>query len=194
VIIAKVSNRLKHPKVDWDCAKSIRRNAEKPARLTFGRIAKKTILVSKNKKALSPIFASLIILAVVTVLFIPVFIWSTNMTSQTQDSWNLSGQIATERIVLEEANLKAGQTNSTIYIRNIGSTAVSVSDILISSSNDNIHTYVGSQLVVDLDSAVQGDLITVTIGNLGFTPSTGETYTLKAYTTKGVGDAYQVVT
>ncbi len=55
-----------------------------------------------NEKALSPIFATLIILAVVTVLFIPVFIWATGMTNANQDSWQQSATAATERIVIEE--------------------------------------------------------------------------------------------
>jgi hypothetical protein len=95
-----------------------------------------------DTRALSPIFATLVILGVVTVLFIPVFIWATGMTSQTQDSWRLSGLIATERIVIEEVNLMANSDSCTIYVRNIGKTAASVNGVLIylSDGTGEMHT------------------------------------------------------
>jgi flagellin-like protein len=159
-----------------------------------------TNLNNKNNKAISPIFATLIILAVVTVLFIPVFIWATGTTSETQDSWTLSGTIATERIVLEEVNLKTGSTSCTIYVRNIGKTTVSIDNIFISLSDGSgaLHVYSQSggypSFTSSPISVIQGDLITVTISNLGFSPASNETYTVKAFTIRGVGDTYQVVT
>lgn len=152
--------------------------------------AKKRVLV--NKKALSPIFATLIILAVVTVLFIPVFIWATGVASQNQESWQISGTIATERIVIEEVNLKNGTT--TIYVRNIGKTAVTIANVLISRADGtgNTRTYQGGALLATPSSVVQGDLITVTISSLGFSV-TPATYNIKVATTRGVSDEYQVV-
>ena len=87
-----------------------------------------------NNQALSPIFATLIILAVVTVLFIPVFSWVAGISSSTNDSWQLSGVTATERIVIEELSLKGGETACTIYVRNIGQTAVTIDNVFISLS------------------------------------------------------------
>ena len=151
-----------------------------------------------NKRALSPIFATLIILAIVTILFIPVFIWATGMTSQTEDSWEVSGLIATERIVIEEVNLKAGTAGCIIYVRNIGKTAVSVDNVFISLSDGTgvLHVYSIPTFGTSPSSVVQGDLITVTFPepNLGFSPGANETYTVKVFTTRGVGDTYQVVT
>jgi hypothetical protein len=156
--------------------------------------------LKKNTKALSPIFATLIILAVVTVLFIPVFIWATGTTSQTQDSWQLSGLIATERIVIEEVNLKADAASCTIYVRNIGKTAVSVDNVFISLSygTGTLHVYSKSgpspTFTTSPNSVIQGDLITVTFTTLDFTPATNEAYTVKVSTARGVSDTYQVVT
>jgi flagellin-like protein len=119
--------------------------AEKRKRRSITR--KKFELVIRNKKALSPIFATLIILAVVTVLFIPVFIWATGIASQNQESWLQSGLTATERIVIEEVSFNDTSTsilniqNCTIYVRNIGETAVTINDVIISSPNGDVHTY-----------------------------------------------------
>lgn len=159
--------------------------------------------MKRNTKALSPIFATLIILAVVTILFIPVFIWATGTTSQTQESWQLSGLIATERIVIEEVNLKADTSNCNIYVRNIGKTAVEINDVLIVAPDDSVFTYekiegelstVNPVTKTAQDSIVQGELIEIDIANLGsLTPSSNQAYTVKVFTVRGVGDAYQVV-
>ena len=149
--------------------------------------------IRSNCTGLSPIFASLIILAIVTVLFIPVFIWTTGLTAQTQSFWEISGLIATERTVIEEVSLRAGNPSCTIYVRNIGKTAVSVDDVFISSPDGSLHVYNSPGFSTDKTSVVQGDLMTVTIPDLGFTPVGNVTYTVKVYTARGVGDTYQVV-
>ena len=152
-----------------------------------------TLKISGDRKALSPIFASLVILAIVTVLFIPVFIWSTGLTAETRSFWEISGLIATERIVIEEVNLRGNVTSCTIYVRNIGKTAIIVDDIFISLPDGSLHKYEKPQFSTDFDSVVQGDLMTINILDLGFTPTSDETYTVKVFTTRGVGDTYQVV-
>lgn len=150
------------------------------------------------KRALSPIFATLIILAVVTVLFIPVFIWATGLTSQNQESWDTSSIIATERIVVEEINLKSGTRTCIIYVRNIGTTAVTISSVLISRADGTgqISTFQRNALNfdVDHDGVIQGDLMTITIADLGFSPAPATTYNIKVVTTRGVNDQYQAVT
>jgi flagellin-like protein len=148
----------------------------------------------RSRKALSPIFATLIILAVVTVLFIPVFIWATGITSQNQESWQQAGATATERIVIEEVNLRKGVATCTIYVRNIGTTVVRISNVLIYQADGTgiIHTYQGTALTSTPTSVVQGNLITLTISSLGFSV-VSTTYNIKVATTRGVSDQYQVV-
>ena len=150
-----------------------------------------------NKRALSPIFATLVILAVVTVLFIPVFIWATGIASQNQDSWQQSGTAATERIVIEAVNLKTGNTPFTVYVRNIGITAVTINNVLISlaDSTGQIRTYEKGKVGVTIspESVIQGDLITITIADTGFTRTAATTYDVKVFTTRGASDTYQAV-
>ena len=156
--------------------------------------------MKKDTKAISPIFATLIILAVVTVLFIPVFIWATGTTSETEDSWQLSGLIATERIVIEEVSLKAGTQNCTIYVRNIGKTTVSIDNVFISLSDGtslDAYSKSGSStpFTTSPPSVIQGDLITIEFIETLVTPTaSNETYTINVFTSRGVGDTYQVVT
>ena len=163
-------------------------------------VRKKTFAL--NKEALSPIFATLIILAVVTVLFIPVFIWATGTTSQTQESWQTSGLIATERIVIEEVSIKAGISTSSIYVRNIGKTVVTINNALIIAPDGRVYTYekTGGLSTADpvsgsaKESILQGELIEIDIVDFGdLALIQDQSYTVKVFTTRGVGDAYQVV-
>ena len=147
----------------------------------------KRVMVSNS--AISPIFATLIILAVVTVLFIPVFIWTTGTTSENEDFWEASGITVTERIVIEEVNLKS--TNyCTIYIRNIGKTAVTINNILITSPDKTNHVYNSGDFTPSPEYVTQGELLT--IENLALDYTSG-LYTIKAITPRGVADTYQVV-
>jgi len=149
--------------------------------------------IGGDRRGLSPIFASLIILAIVTVLFVPVFFWSTGLTAETRSFWDISGLIATERIVIEEVNLGANITSCTIYVRNIGKTAIIIDNIFISSPDGSLYKYEKPQFSTDFDSIIQGDLVTTNIPDLGFTPTGDETYTVQVFTMRGVGDTYQVV-
>jgi len=153
-----------------------------------------------DRKALSPIFATLIILAIVTVLFIPVFIWASGMTAQTQDSWSQSAQTSTERIVIEEVSLT--DTQIIVYVRNIGKTTVSINDVLIEDVDRSITTYqesLGELATVDPETelslenfVVQGSLIALKITDFkGLNPDS-IVYTVKVFTNRGVGETYQL--
>jgi hypothetical protein len=147
----------------------------------------------RNTRGLSPIIASVIILSIVTTLFIPVFIWTTGLTAETKSFWENIGSTTTERLVIEEVNLRDGLSSCTIYVRNIGKTAIVLDNIFIVSIDGSMYVYSKPRFSTDLESVIQGDLMTVNIPSLDFVPSSGETYTIKVFTTRGVGDAYQIV-
>lgn len=184
---------------------------------------RKTALETRSRKALSPIFATLIILAIVTVLFIPVFIWATGITSSSQNSWQESGVTATERIVIEEVGFNNTSPsgpeaqNCTVYVRNIGETAVTINDVLIIAPSGAVHAYQKLPLPAPypspapdqlstwvpgtstpLDSTTKGNLMELKLPRINCTDSifrieSGKTYTIKVFTTRGVSDTYQVV-
>ena len=133
------------------------------------------------------------ILAIVTVLFIPVFFWSTGITVETKSFWELSGLIATERIVIEEVNLKGDISECTIYVRNIGKTAIIIDNVFVSISSSFLYSYDQTQFTTNVESVVQGDLITISIGDLRFSPVRDTSYTIQVYTTRGVSDTYHAV-
>jgi flagellin-like protein len=159
--------------------------------------------VRLNNRALSPIFATLILLGIVTTLFVPVFIWVTGMTSNTNSSWQQSGTIASERIVVEEVNLVgASPQYCDIYVRNLGETAISINDVIISSvsgtskvyQKTDISTVNPANVAQSLSSVSKGNLIEIRISTakMGFTVVNGTTYTVQVFTGRGVGDSFQV--
>jgi len=162
---------------------------------------KPQLRIFHNHRGISPIFAALIMLGIVTVLFIPIFIWSTGLTEGVRSFWELSGLVATERIVIEEVNLRGDSSNCTIYVRNIGKTAVKISDVFISEGESGpTYQYGTSKFMTrdpvtnnPIDSIMQGDLMKIYIGNLAPLNLKKETtYLVKVFTTRGVGDVYQV--
>ncbi|MGB9622929.1 MAG: hypothetical protein ACPL07_03690 [Candidatus Bathyarchaeia archaeon] len=150
---------------------------------------------TSSLRALSPIFASLLILAIITTLFIPVFLWATGVTSGTSDFWNRQASIETERIVIEVVNLKGGKSSCTIYVRNIGKTVVSIQSVYIIEPNGNVHTYLKSDgdFTLSPEYVSQGDLITINVDLRPWAPTSGQTYTVKVFTFNSVGDQYQMV-
>ncbi len=159
----------------------------------------------RSRRALSPIFATLILLAIVTILFVPVFIWVSGMSGQTENSWQVAGTMASERIVVEEVNLsaQASPQSGTIYVRNIGETVVSINDVLISNSSSQPQVYQKGQIstvkpnsAISMTSVTKGNLIQINIASIasanGFKITNGTTYTIQVFTTRGIGDSYQV--
>jgi len=123
------------------------------------------------------------------------------MTSQTEDSWSQSAKTSTERIVIEEVSLT--NTQILVYVRNIGKTAVSISNILIEDSDNKITTYQESSselTVVDPKTgtakenvSVQGDLMALKITDLKELNLNSIVFSIKVFTDRGVGETYQLV-
>lgn len=164
-------------------------------------VSEKKKRLKTSKIALSPIFATLIILAVVTVLFIPVFIWATGVGGQTEDSWQQSGLAATERIVIEAVSFAGDQSpqTCTIYVRDVGDTAITIIGAIISEADTNLHTYErpGYSLYDPitgntLTSITKGNLMEIWIPDVGFTLLNQTTYTVRAFTSRGISDTVQV--
>jgi uncharacterized protein (UPF0333 family) len=155
-----------------------------------------------NKKALSPIFATLSLLVIVIVLFIPVFYWSTNLTVQTKSEVEAQGVTATESIVIEEVSLGTNQQYCIVYLRNIGKTAVSINDVLIQTgtSTKTYEKSLGELAITNpangaaKTSSSPGELIAIRINNLkGLSLISGQLYTIKVFTTNGVGEEFPLV-
>lgn len=146
--------------------------------------------VSSNKSAVSPIFATLIILAIVTVLFIPIFIWATGTSSENEDFWENSGLVVTERVVIEEVNLR-DSGDCKIYVRNIGKTSVNINNVLITLPDGSNRIFNSGDFTTTPEYVTQGELITITTDDpISYLSGV---YLVKVTTPRGVSDTFQVV-
>ena len=158
------------------------------------------IRIIHDRRALSPIFAALLMVGIVTALFIPVFLWSTGLTAGIRSFWEETGTSVTERIEIEEVNLRQGSTNCTVYVRNIGKTLARVTEVVIKGDDGQSLVFEKSQFATTdpvtktgKDSIAQGDLLKVYIPSLApLTLQKDVSYIIKVVTSRGVGDTYQV--
>jgi len=155
--------------------------------------------IFSNKRAISPIFATLSLLVIVVVLFVPIFNWSTNMTVQVEDELEATGVASTECIVIEEVSLNLDQSYCVIYVRNIGSTTASINNVLIEKGN-TIKTYqngIGEFAITNpetggaRDCAVKGELLSIRINDLkGLSLVRDQLYVIKVFTGNGIGEEF----
>ena len=141
-----------------------------------------------NQRALSPIFATLILLAIVTTLFIPVFIWAAGITAQNEESWERSGTAGSERIVVEEVSLKAN-AESLIFVRNVGQNPITINGIIIqlTDGTGQVFSYDKDQISInpsDPPYVAKGDLMVISV--LGDNFESDKPYNVKAFTSNGV--------
>ena len=100
-------------------------------------------LWSKNRKGLSPIFATVILVAIVIVFGSVAYYYASNLTNATTNNYvntlSSNQQAIGERISLENVFYNQSASTLTIYIINSGLTnAVKTSSVFIYDSNHNI--------------------------------------------------------
>ena len=131
----------------------------------------------------------LILVIIIIAVILSVFIWADGTSDENEDSWEASGLLATERVIIEEVNIESGG-NCTIHVRNIGKTNVTINNILFTLPNGNNEIRNSGDFTPTPQYASQGELIT--IKDIPITYSTG-IYTIMVTTLRGVLDIFQVV-
>jgi len=121
------------------------------------------------------------------------------MTVQVEDDLKTTGVASTESIVIEEVSLNLDQSYCVIYVRNIGSTTVSITNVLIEKSTI-VKTYqlgLGELAITNpetsepMDCATRGELLSIRIDDLkGLSLVRDQLYTVKVYTENGVGEEF----
>jgi hypothetical protein len=94
-----------------------------------------------------------------------------------------------ERIVIEEVNIK-NSGYCTIYVRNIGKTGVTISNINITIPNGEVFLYNSVDFHPLPVYVPIGELIT--IENIPISYQT-ENYTVKVITPRGISDTFKVI-
>ena len=124
-----------------------------------------------NRKAVSPVIAVLLMIAIAVAAAILVYVWSMGLIGTLQTG---GGQQVREQVIMDAYNWKTATL--TLYLRNVGSQDVTIAAIYIE----------GAQAATMSSPITIQSLITVTgLSAVGFTPTSGAAYTIKVITITG---------
>ncbi|MGO8807042.1 MAG: archaellin/type IV pilin N-terminal domain-containing protein [Candidatus Bathyarchaeia archaeon] len=126
----------------------------------------------KNSKAISPIFATLILIAIAVIAGVVVYMF-TSGTLATMTSGGTAGQ---EKITVQGASVSVASKIATVYIEQTGGPAASVNSIIIKNSAG---TTLGDVAVVNAN-------ITPSVGTTGTTIASGTLYTVSVTISAGI--------
>ena len=145
-----------------------RRNREE---VDLGKM--KLTRLRRSKKALSPIFAVLILIAIAVIAGIVVYMF----TSGTIASMTGGGTAGQEKAAVQGVNPAAGE----VYAQNTGGVAIVITNATIKDASGNIVATV--DVAPDVTLPTDGSLQTVDVAMTGTT--IGQSYTVTLISTKG---------
>jgi len=134
-----------------------------------------------NRKAISPVIATLLMIAIAVAASILVYVWSMGLVGSLQGT---GGQQTREQLIMEAyvaTNTTKGET-WTLYMRNVGPTTVEVAAVYIEGTHADFSSMV-------LTPGESGSL-TVT---LPMNVNPGAAYTVKIVTASGAVFSYSVI-
>jgi flagellin-like protein len=130
----------------------------------------------RNAKAISPIFATLILIAIAVIAGIVVYMF----TSGTIATLTGGGTAAQEKVAIQGINTDA--TPPVAYAQNTGSVDVVITDYIVKDSAGNVVTQ-STVAAGSGDLTTAGGLVGVPIGLTGTV--TGQSYTVTLVSSKG---------
>ncbi len=148
-----------------------------------------------NKKAVSPVISTLIIIGTVFALFAIIYPWFTSSLTLSQSSaglWYLSQEEASkERIAIEmvafEVDAATGNKSLKVFVRNIGEINVEIAAIYI---NGSPQTSITPKLPYQLYTSAKG-AVNVQEFKIAFQWNENETYIIKVVTSRGAEAIYE---
>lgn len=128
-----------------------------------------------NKKALSPVIAELLLIGIAVTAGVLVYAWSMGgVGTMTGGTGQQSSRF--ERLVLDAYDWPKSSNNITLYFKNVGSSVVVLDAIYVSGKP--VKTNAGLVLSVQTQGVI-------TVTPVGFTLTSGSSYTLKCVTKTG---------
>jgi flagellin-like protein len=141
----------------------------------------------RNLKGISPIFATLILIAIAVIAGVVVYMF----TSGTLATMTGGGTAATEKVSVQGATVTAGGAATgvvTVYAQSTNNVAVTVTSIIIRDAGGNTVLTVTPTTVGNYVTAIPNTGALVQVGGTTYTltgVTTGNTYSVTLVTTKG---------
>jgi len=137
----------------------------------------------KNKKAISPVIAVLLMIAIAVAASILVYVWSMGLVGALQGT---GGQQTREQLIVEAYNAKTTAT-WTLYVRNVGPTNVQIAAVYVEGASAG---FAGAITTLTPGAT---EALTVTVPTAAVTINPGAAYTVKIVTTSGAVFSYSVI-
>jgi len=136
-----------------------------------------------NRKAISPVIATLLMIAIAVAASILVYVWSMGLVGSLQGT---GGQQTREQLIME-AYVATSSTSWSLNIRNVGPTKSEIAAVYIEGISAS---FSGSATLLSPGSSV---VLTVSVpaGSVTLTP--GAAYTVKIVTKSGAVFSYSVI-
>ena len=141
----------------------------------------------KNSKAISPIFATLILIAIAVIAGVVVYMF-TSGTLATMTSGGTAGQ---EKVTVQAASISAGG-KTTVYLEQTGGPAATVNSIIIKGTSGNTVGVISGTGSLAANGGTAGSTVALTSGTMftivGTTPSglvAGSSYSVTVTTAAG---------
>jgi flagellin-like protein len=145
-----------------------------------GGIKEKMKRFRRSKKALSPVVASIILIAVTVAVSIAVAAWMGALSV---------GFMATEQLTITSADISTTSSAVVLNVRNTGTTSVTISQVWVGTTQYTNATMALSGTGSTLNSNAQGT-ITVTAGGVFVS---GNNYQFKLVSSKGTTFTYTAI-
>jgi flagellin-like protein len=134
-----------------------------------------------NRKAVSPVIATLLMIAIAVAAAILVYVWSMGLVGTLQGT---GGQQTREQLIMEAYDA-TDTTTWKLHLRNVGPTSITVSAVYIEGKP-------AASNATGSISPSQKVTLGVTLPS-GFTPTSGAAYTVKVVTASGAVFSYSVI-
>jgi len=135
-----------------------------------------------NRKAVSPVIATLLMIAIAVAAAILVYVWSMGLVGTLQGT---GGQQTKEQLIMEAYDAKSSSSQWTLHIRNVGPTNSTIVAVYVEGTSVDI----GGGPV----SLNPGESKSVTLSNIPTTVKAGAAYTVKVITSSGAVFSYSVI-
>lgn len=142
----------------------------------------------KNEDAVSPVIATLLVIAIAVAAAILVYVWSMGLVGTLQSG---GGEQVTEQVIMDVYAWNATSGSLELRLRNVGNTVIDI-DAIYAETDSGIEAFDGPTVGVDGTLNI-GEVEVFTCGVTAGSLTNGVQYTIKVVTSSGGVFTYSAI-
>ncbi len=144
----------------------------------IGELYMKIGKLKVGRKAVNPVIATLLMIAIAVAAGILVYVWSMGLVGTLQAG---GGEQTKEQVMMEAYDWTTTST-LILHMRNVGTTQIDIAEIYVEGNAQ------GQTATIAIDGTAD-----LTCGALGFTPVSGRSYSIKVVTSTGAVFSFSAI-